>query len=63
MSNKFTILDFITEVVESDDDTDLDKLYIEITYYLDHMPQINSYYKLTNLNGCCSEEKNSFYLA
>jgi hypothetical protein len=47
MSNKFTILDSITEVVDTDDETDLDKLYIEITYYPDHMPQIKSYYKLT----------------
>lgn len=48
MSNKFTILDSITEVVDSDDDNDnLDKLYVEITYYPDHMPQIKSYYKLT----------------
>lgn len=48
MSNKFTILDSITEVVDSDDDnTNLDKLYVEITYYPDHMPQIKSYYKLT----------------
>lgn len=47
MSNKFTILDSITEVVDSDDDIDLDKMYIEITYYPDHMPQIKSYYKLT----------------
>jgi hypothetical protein len=48
MSNKFTILDSISEVVDSDDDnTNLDKLYVEITYYPDHMPQIKSYYKLT----------------
>lgn len=47
MSNKFTILDSITEVVDSDDDNNLDKIYVEITYYPDHMPQIKSYYKLT----------------
>lgn len=48
MSNKFTILDSISEVIDSDDDnTNLDKLYVEITYYPDHMPQIKSYYKLT----------------
>lgn len=47
MSNKFTILDSIIEVVDSDDNNNLDKLYVEITYYPDHMPQIKSYYKLT----------------